>query len=167
VYNKAYGKSLVVSQLPEGIRQFFPIPVTPGPLEPMCVIVKSILEDVKELRSVIESLEMRLRGSSLLIVYEGDEKRLKEVLEKERREASENEPGEALEEEEEEDEDDEESAERFYDVRLIDFAHCRGLLEGESGPDEGILKGLDTLMSLLQGWVDEVEDKMNQCPEDD
>ncbi|WVQ72158.1 hypothetical protein IAR50_001703 [Cryptococcus sp. DSM 104548] len=40
-------------------------------------------------------------------------------------------------------------------VKMIDFAHT-WLAEGE-GPDEGVLKGLKTLRSLVQGRRDEVE----------
>ena len=46
-----------------------------------------------------------------------------------------------------------------FAVKLIDFAHTR-LVSGE-GPDEGVLKGLDTTLKLLAGRIEEVEALVN------
>jgi len=105
-------------------------------------------------------------GSSLLIVYEGDWDRAEmgvQWLAKQPASISSREDGETEEEvdedrevegseedEESEDSSDEESESPCV-VRLIDFAHTR-LKPGE-GPDVGLLKGLDTLLSLLDGRV--------------
>jgi len=108
-------------------------------------------------------------GSSLLIVYEGDWDRAKTGVqwlaeqpasmssgedggkEEEINEDREVEGSEEDEESEEEDSSDDEGLESPCVVRLIDFAHTR-LKPGE-GPDVGVLKGLDTLMSLLDGRI--------------
>lgn len=85
-------------------------------------------------------------GGSLLIVYEGDETRAKEALE-----LWDQEP-----EDDESSDDDDEAAKKKpgppFAVKLIDFAHTR-LTPGQ-GPDEGVLKGFDTVLSLLQGRID-------------
>ena len=43
-----------------------------------------------------------------------------------------------------------------YSVPLIDFAHTK-LTPGE-GPDEGVLKGFDTVIRLFEGRVKELAD---------
>jgi len=110
-------------------------------------------------------------GSSLLIVYEGDWDRAETGVqwlteqpasissggdggkEEEINEDTGVEGSEEDEESEEEDSSDEESPSPSV-VRLIDFAHTR-LKPGE-GPDVGLLKGLDTLLSLLDGRIAEL-----------
>jgi len=42
-----------------------------------------------------------------------------------------------------------------YVVKLIDFAHTR--IKPGKGPDEGVLKGIDTTLSLLDSRIKEVE----------
>lgn len=134
-------------------------------------ILKSIRKSVQELRDLLSSIELRMIGSSLLIVYEGDWDRAetgvqwltmqrasigsgedggKEEEIKEDREVEGSEEDEAS---EEEDSSDEESESPSV-VRLIDFAHTR-LKPGE-GPDVGLLKGLDTLLTLLDGRIAEL-----------
>lgn len=56
---------------------------------------------------------------------------------------------------EEDDEEEEEEPPDLYRVKLIDFAHARAAT-GE-GPDPGLLKGLDTVLSLLGGRIAELE----------
>lgn len=107
-------------------------------------------------------------GCSLLIVYEGDWDRAEtgvQWLTEERASMSSGEGGEEEEEMEEDTEvdgweEDEESEEEDGSdegspspcvVRLIDFAHTR--LKPGQGPDLGVLKGLDTLVSLLDGRI--------------
>jgi inositol-polyphosphate multikinase len=105
-------------------------------------------------------------GSSLLIVYEGDWDRAKMGVqwlaeqpasmssgedEGKEEEINEDADVEGSEEDSEEDSSDDEGSESPCVVRLIDFAHTR-LKPGE-GPDVGVLKGLDTLLSLLDGRI--------------
>lgn len=131
-------------------------------------ILKSIRKGVQELRDLLSSIELRMIGSSLLIVYEGDWDRAKTGVQwlaeqpasmgsREDRgkeeEINEDTEVEGSEEDEESEEDDssDEGLESPCVVRLIDFAHTR-LKPGE-GPDVGLLKGLDTLLSLLDGRI--------------
>ena len=60
------------------------------------------------------------------------------------------------EDDEEEDEDEDEDKKRVgppYLVKLIDFAHTK-IVPG-IGPDEGVLKGVDTVLSLLDGRIEQ------------
>jgi 1D-myo-inositol-tetrakisphosphate 5-kinase/inositol-polyphosphate multikinase len=114
-------------------------------------------------------MELRLVGSSLLIVYEGDWDRAElgvqwlaeqlasmSVEEDEGREETyedtEDEDIEGSEGDEESDEDSsDEGSESPFVVRLIDFAHTR--LKPGQGADVGVLKGLDSLLGLLDGRI--------------
>ena len=137
----------------------------PGTL--LVPILRSIRKSTQELRDLLSSIELRMIGSSLLIVYEGDWDRAEtgvQWLAKQPASTSSREDG-GKDEETDEDgevegsEEDEESEEESPDegsespcvVRLIDFAHTRAK-PGE-GPDVGVLKGLDTLLILLDGRI--------------
>ncbi|KAK0441382.1 SAICAR synthase-like protein [Armillaria borealis] len=143
---KSYGKSIKPADLPEGIARFFPAlaPHTTQGLPSRFLVPTSA-----EIREAFAGMEMRMVGGSLLIIYEGDlakaEDGVKWMLEEEE------------EEEGDEDEDDDEKPKRGppYTVKLIDFAHTR-FVPGK-GPDEGVLKGFDTVLSLLDGRLKEVE----------
>ncbi|KAK0474004.1 SAICAR synthase-like protein [Armillaria novae-zelandiae] len=155
---KSYGKSIKPSDLPEGIARFFPAlasHTTQGlPSKFLVPVLKALREDIAEIREAFAGMEMRMVGGSLLIIYEGDltkaEDGVKWMLEEEEEE-------EGDEEDEDEDEDEDEKPKRGppYTVKLIDFAHAR-FVPGE-GPDEGVLKGFDTVLSLLDGRLKEVE----------
>jgi len=129
-------------------------------------ILRSIRKSVQELRDLLASIELRMVGSSLLIVYEGDRDRAETGVQwlaeqpagmssdddegKEDMEDVEEVEGSEGDEESDEDSSDEERESPCV-VRLIDFAHTR-LKPGE-GPDVGVLKGLDTLLGLLDGRI--------------
>jgi 1D-myo-inositol-tetrakisphosphate 5-kinase/inositol-polyphosphate multikinase len=140
----------------------------PGTL--LLPILRSIRESVQELRDDLSTIELRLVGSSVLIVYEGDwdraevgvqwlanhpasvtgdedERKEEEICEDV--EGGVEEPEGSEEESEEEDDDDDEDCPCV--VRLIDFAQTR--LKGGQGPDLGVLKGLDTLLALLEDRI--------------
>jgi len=135
-------------------------------------ILRSIRKSVQGIRDSLSSIELRLIGSSLLIVYEGDWDRAKMGVQW----LAEQPVGMSSEEEEEKEEEmygdteedvegvegwegDEEGSEESSEegsespcvVRLIDFAHTR-LLPGQ-GPDVGVLKGLESLLGLLDGRI--------------
>ncbi|KAK4687575.1 hypothetical protein P7C73_g2546, partial [Tremellales sp. Uapishka_1] len=140
-------------------------------------VLEIVEEEIRSLISVLENLEMRFIGSSLLIVYEGDEERLPDAIERyeAKKLALSNlpprpPPNDSDEEEydSEMESDSEGSSASSNDsldgpkqeakvarncppvtVKLIDFAHTR-LAEGE-GKDEGVLFGLNTLVGLLRG----------------
>lgn len=90
-------------------------------------------------------------AASILVVYEADWDRAREGvkfwLEGE---------GE-IDEDDDDDEDDEDSKKPVppYGIKIIDFAHTH-LTPGE-GPDEALLVGLDTVLRLLDGRIEEVK----------
>lgn len=164
---KSYGKSIKPADLPDGIASFFPVatgsetadtpdspPVGTGlPADVLLPILESLREDIAEIRQALSEVEMRMAGGSLLIVYEADVERAKEGL-KEWLEG-----GSEQEEDEDEEFDSDEDGERKpgppYVVKLIDFAHT-GITPGE-GPDESTLYGVDTVLKLLDGRIEQVK----------
>ncbi|KAF9055075.1 SAICAR synthase-like protein [Hymenopellis radicata] len=152
---KSYGKSIKVSDLPDGIAKFFPVPSSESTsgirVELLLPILKAFQEDIRDIREAYASCEIRMVGGSLLLVYEGDaakaEEGVKWML------------GGGEEEEEEDNEEEEDDARKKpgppYTVKLIDFAHTH-LVPGH-GPDEGVLKGVDTVLSLLDGRIKQLE----------
>ena len=109
----------------------------------------------------------------MLIVYEGEEKRAAECVRWLEDRAERIEQGLDVDSDEEDEDDDDEESDGDgegegekpkkigppFAVKLIDFAHTR-LVPGE-GPDEGVLKGLDTTLGLLAGRIEEVEALVN------
>lgn len=167
---KSYGKALRPAQLQEGISRFFPVgdsascstntvPQSSGlPRATLVRVIRAIRADVQEIRDTLNTIELRMVGGSVLIVYEAEWERASDAIRKylEKEEECIPEAGEDKEEGEQEenetgDSEDEKLALPFM-VKLIDFAHTR-LTPGE-GPDEGVLKGLDTLLSLLDGRLE-------------
>ena len=112
-------------------------------LEP---ILRAIREEIAEIREVFSSLEIRMVGASLLIIYEADWTRAEESL-----------TSFSEDEDEKKDEDDESDSIRPgppFVVKLIDFAHTR-LAPGE-GPDQSVLLGMDTILKLLDVRLGEI-----------
>lgn len=183
IFPKIYGKTIKVSELPAGVARFFPISGSTidlsgaeagGPMDVglprmlLLPVLKSIRQSVQEIRDVISAIEMRMVGSSLLIIYEGDWDRAEmgvqwlaeqaaNTTEDEETNGVGREFGEASEDEEEDEESDDESDDEHGGykspcvVKVIDFAHTR-LKPGE-GPDQGVLKGLETVLTLLDGRI--------------
>jgi 1D-myo-inositol-tetrakisphosphate 5-kinase/inositol-polyphosphate multikinase len=159
--DKTYGKSLKPEQLSDGIARCFPDDSGLRPTTLHALLVK-IAAELYAIRDAIAPIEMRMVGGSVLIVYEGDEDRARLGLELlERQPGFEDERGEengrenSSDEDENEDEDEDEGDSDDEDtigpplrVKIIDFAHTR-LTPGE-GPDTGVLKGLDTLLRLVE-----------------
>lgn len=145
------------------------------PAKTMLRVLALIDKQLSNLETVLQSLEMRFVGASVLIVYEGDPTRLDDALTQWESKIHEEDPLKPLEEEdddedmidsesEDEEEDDldgtKEDAKMAKDcppviVKMIDFAHT-WIAEGQ-GVDEGVLKGLATLRSLISGRKAELE----------
>lgn len=149
------------------------------PLSLLPVILRGILGRTRALREAMAESELRLIGSSLLIVYEANWERAAQLLaspvvpgrEKAETEAlavdaegtivvegdgyaEDDENGGSREDDDEEDEDEDEDR-LPYAVSLIDFAHTK-LVTG-LGADERVLFGIDTVIRLLEGRLTEVE----------
>lgn len=178
IFPKNYGKTIGVSELGAGVARFFPISGSmiglPGaeaggrmdvglPRTLLLPVLKSIRKSVQEIRDAMSVIEMRMVGGSLLIVYEGDWDRAEMGAQWLDKQAANDGGGResegAMEEDSEEDSDsgDESDDERSGGskppcvVKVIDFAHVR--LKAGEGPDRGVLKGLDTVLSLLDGRI--------------
>ncbi|KAF9265713.1 SAICAR synthase-like protein [Marasmius fiardii PR-910] len=153
---KSYGKSIKPSDLPDGIARFFPVPSESSsmglPSDLLIPILEGIKENIAEIREALEGIEVRMVGGSLLLIYEADLKRAEEGVAWMKKLEEE---GTSEDEEEDEDEDAKSKPGPPYLVKLIDFAHTR-LKPGE-GPDKGVLKGVATVLRLLEGRVEQVK----------
>lgn len=81
---------------------------------------KYILHELEHIRNVLSTLDLRIRGASVLVIYEGDESAAKARL----------------------------ATSSPVCLRVIDYAHARWC-HGE-GPDSGADLGLNTLISVVQ-----------------
>ncbi|KAI0668333.1 SAICAR synthase-like protein [Trametes maxima] len=173
---KSYGKSITAADLPDGISRFFPVapdtPEAPAPstaadaqdvhptrgtglpvdlLEP---ILESLREDITEIKETLSETPLRMVGGSLLIVYEADWVRARACV----RWLTEDDEDEDEDDDDDEEDEDESGTKRVgppYVVKLIDFAHTK-IVPG-AGPDEGVLKGVDTVLKLLEGRIEQVK----------
>ncbi|KAF8801454.1 SAICAR synthase-like protein [Phlegmacium glaucopus] len=164
---KSYGKSIKSAQLGEGIAKFFPIgsPVSgtsdmPSsssglPKETLVPILRAICEEIAEIREVCAGLEMRMVGSSLLIVYEADWTRAEQSVTRFSEEEDEEDEDGDIEMDDDEDESSSKRPGPPFVVKLIDFAHTR-FVPGE-GPDKGVLLGMDTVLKLLDARLAELD----------
>lgn len=136
--------------------RFFPLSSSEStlglPKELLLPVLHGVRKNVSEIRDALAGVELRMVGGSILVIYEGDWARAKEVSKKQ-------EEAGADEEDEDEEEDEEVDGKPtigpLYLVKLIDFAHTK-IVPGR-GPDEGVLKGLDTVLELLDGRINTVK----------
>ena len=148
----------------DGINLFFPVAPEPLvakegtdaqpsgtglPARLLLPVLQHIRADIAEIREAIAEVHMRMVGGSLLVVYEADWERVEEGLKF---------LDEDEESEDEDDDGDDDEVKRpgsLYIVKVIDFAHTR-IVPGE-GPDEGVLKGIDTTLDLLDQRIRQVQ----------
>lgn len=180
--DKSFGKSIKPAELASGFAKFFCPPLSthapsagaaahppPLPKSALLAVLDAILYKLAELISLLERFEVRIRGSSLLIVVEGDPEALESSLE---RATAKGVPLHTLRtsrapeqfdelEDDDDDEDDNASCSTAdsegnprphallpYAVKWIDFAHARRA-EGE-GKDDGLILGVETTKQLLR-----------------
>lgn len=137
----------------------------------MRLVVERFVNDLTDFLATIQEEELRMRSSSLLMMYEGDVEAFDNgVLEEqgniakivERAQAHLERQGEDEEDEEDEDDDedfeDEEVKQKVTDMRLIDFAHSAWT--PGMGPDEGVVLGVQSALSLFEQLL------ANDYPED-
>lgn len=143
------------------------------PPQTLLPVLRAIRRDVENIRKAIAKIHMRMVGASILVVYEADWVRADEgvkVLEQKcGREGSTDvaigeegveddteSDGDEDGDDEDEDEDDDllNHPSLPYVVKVIDFAHTRST-PGQ-GPDQGVLLGIDTLLRLLDGRIEQV-----------
>ncbi|KAF9232017.1 hypothetical protein BU15DRAFT_55484 [Melanogaster broomeanus] len=175
VYGKNYGKSLKPEQLQEGIERFFPSYLSPSrpdadapesnstaglPVDVLLSLLTSVHASLTDLRKALDGAHVRMVGGSVLIIYEGDWERAAASLDDEDEdecvEVEVDEKGEIVigsipdsltESSSPSSSISDLDEPRMYTVSLIDFAHTR-IVPGK-GPDDGLLKGMDTLLRLI------------------
>jgi 1D-myo-inositol-tetrakisphosphate 5-kinase/inositol-polyphosphate multikinase len=171
-FTKERGRSLKVSEIPNAFALFFPVgfegpsqsqPSTQSeqpsdcglPLSTLLPILRGIHSEIKKIRDVYSTIEMRMVGGSFLIVYEADWERAAEGVEKMMKKEQAGSGGVYEDEDEDadaDDDDEEEDGENSkrtipFTVKLIDFAHTH-VTPGE-GPDEGVLLGMDKVLEVI------------------
>jgi 1D-myo-inositol-tetrakisphosphate 5-kinase/inositol-polyphosphate multikinase len=177
-YSKHYGKGLTEDTVLDGFRAYFAAKLGP---ERMRLIIERFVNDLTDFLATIETQELRMRSSSLLMIYEGDAEafdaglsieqekiaavvaRAQAHMEKGAREDQEgddedddneeDEDDEDFEDYEEDDEEDGEVGQKVTDMRLIDFAHSTWT-PGQ-GPDEGVVKGVKSALALFEKLLKE------------
>ncbi|RXW17313.1 hypothetical protein EST38_g8536 [Candolleomyces aberdarensis] len=171
---KAWETCLKPSELPDGIARFFPVGTDPPNREPeepsqglpsqvLLPVLKGIRKEITGIRSALSKLEFRMVGGSILVIYEAEWERaeaaINRYLEESKREPIPEKAGEEKEEGkkegDEEDDDKENLPPPAFTVKLIDFGHIR--VEAGLGPDEGVLLGVDTVLRLLDGRIQQLE----------
>ena len=129
------------------------------PKETLEPILRAIYEEIAEIRRVYSSLEIRMVGASLLIIYEADWTRAEQSLTSFSEEEDEKDEDDDIDDDDDDSDDDEDESNSKrpgppFVVKLIDFAHTR-LAPGE-GPDQSVLIGMDTVLKLLDARLEEI-----------
>lgn len=176
IYDKNYGREEIgVENVADAFREFVGAGRSAGVDEELGrLVAQAFLAEVEEARRVLESVETRMYSSSLLFIYEGDGKALREAMEEATRvgqgaatngaapaEVTTN--GVGIEElvngdadaEEEDEDEDEELLPKIYSVKLIDFAHAE-FVPGQ-GSDENSLRGIRSVAEILRSIGEEEE----------
>jgi 1D-myo-inositol-tetrakisphosphate 5-kinase/inositol-polyphosphate multikinase len=141
-------------------------------------VLHAIRDDVASIRDAFQKVHLRMVGGSILIAYEADWETAEEGLKllEERnpvtaayqggegcdsdvaRDDEDDDDDDDDDADEDEDEDEDEETDRPFSpwiVKLIDFAHTR--LKPGHGPDEGVLLGLNTILKLLNGRIEQIQ----------
>jgi 1D-myo-inositol-tetrakisphosphate 5-kinase/inositol-polyphosphate multikinase len=123
----------------------------------MIRVLRGILDQLRSVRTAVNKFEWRVRGGSVLVVYEGDQAALESAFSRLDQEEAENGGDKAgdgdSDDDSDYDEEDEDDATLPFVVRLIDFAHAK---EGV-GVDEGYNLGLSTLSTLIATRLKQVK----------
>ncbi|PWN47670.1 SAICAR synthase-like protein [Violaceomyces palustris] len=173
---KGFGKAIGPESLPLGIRMILSSPLEGDakevkakfpekvPLPPSAALphlpkelVRPLVEQgikpfLHEAISIFSSLHVRIRGGSVLLVYEGDRESLRAGLEEKSTSGDvgantdaattttlkAGKVGEGI-------------TKRVFDARFIDFGHA-ALVDESEGIDQGVLKGLKYLLSLVEDF---------------
>lgn len=94
------------------------------------ILRNHVLKDLESLHEIFSEVEVRMRGASLLLIYEGNPTRLSQLIEQ---------------------------GKRLAQVRLIDFGHAT-IVRGQ-GPDQGVLQGISTVIDLARRQLARIEEK--------
>ena len=184
---KPFGRTLLPSELLIGLSRFFypsspsytslssaelshdatneASPIPPAsfpptlPLELLLPVLRTFIRRLEALIELLKTLEIRIRGGSLLFIIEGDPSQLRRSL---LRAISSSTSSEGEESDEESTDEDGNALEKTlipFEVKMIDFAHTRandpGL--GEEGHDEGVVLGVENVRDGLRELVGRLE----------
>ncbi|KAI9481203.1 MAG: hypothetical protein EXX96DRAFT_649723 [Benjaminiella poitrasii] len=114
-------------------------------------VIECFIDVIEEIREfIIQHPNLRLIGSSILFVYEGDraaaEKTWKCMLEEDKVNKKKEKEG--------EEEEEEELTPKMCDVRLIDFAHSDWHADDRKEQDPNLVKGYDNIIMILNDCLD-------------
>ncbi|SNX86465.1 related to ARG82 - dual-specificity inositol polyphosphate kinase required for regulation of phosphate-and nitrogen-responsive genes [Melanopsichium pennsylvanicum] len=98
------------------------------------MLCNHLIKDLEELHAIFSEIEVRMRGASLLLIYEGEPSRVSRSV------AQSNDVDEGK-----------------AQVRLIDFGHAT-IVPGQ-GPDKGVLLGLSTVLDLAKKQLQRLESR--------
>lgn len=156
-YNKFYGQSFKAESVIDAFTSYFGgVEKTEGATDKLKLrqkrasyLVRRFVRELESIQYVLENEESRMYSASVLLVYEGDEATLEQSIAKEKEEDAE--ANEDSDEDEDETDEEDTAPHKVEEVRLIDFAHARWT-PGE-GPDENALKGIRSVLDILQKLV--------------
>ncbi|CAG8696752.1 16783_t:CDS:2 [Cetraspora pellucida] len=161
-YSREYCRSLTPDTIMTCFADFFMAEIS---LSQRQLIIDRFIEDLTLFLEDLENHDVRLRGASLLFIYEGDPNALMDALNKEDEDAqNEQKLGKLTSDEdcaEDEDADydsdmDEDEDEEFKvtELKIIDFAHSH--FQDGIGKDEGCLLGLRNAIRCLKQVLNEM-----------
>ncbi|OLL24164.1 Inositol polyphosphate multikinase [Neolecta irregularis DAH-3] len=150
IYPGEYGKSLTTDSIQSGLAEFFASGLSTEHRE---LVIRRFIEDVSEIQALLNDQELRMFSASILMVYEGDSTTIRAALENERERLKELDK--AIDSPRTEngslgdiEDDNEPTPNKVTECKMIDFAHAKWT-PGE-GPDQNVLKGVRSLLSLLE-----------------
>lgn len=154
IYDKFYGRKFSADNVQDGFATFFAGLGTGLKAETAQQLLETILAEIIKVRHMLEKYESRMYSASLLIVYEGDDTTLAELMGAEpkiprthERAPTRRELKKSLDDEEEE----EESPPVAFRVKMIDFAHA-GWTPGQ-GSDENVVVGLKNVEKQMDDLI--------------
>jgi hypothetical protein len=136
MYGKEYGRALNTETFKHGLWNLFR---NSAGRYTHPDIIRDLVVQLKALRKCVETMSVRCYGSSLLIVYDGEyafETDVEDLDESINQMEECTDEGEIM------------GGVARVTVKWIDFAHSH-FEESDSGPDVGVLFGLDNLISML------------------
>jgi len=80
LYNKDYGKKFTSDDVGQGFEEYFCLERVRTSNRSVRKVIRRFIEDLKAMQDVLEREESRMYSSSLLFVYEGDDKALEEAF---------------------------------------------------------------------------------------
>ncbi|KAF8976061.1 hypothetical protein BGZ46_008604 [Entomortierella lignicola] len=184
-YLKDYGKELTTDNILDGFRAFFSAKLGP---KRMRLVIERFINDLSDFLEMIETQELRMRSSSLLLLYEGlpeafdegllmEQEKIAEVVTKAKAELEKgsasitvDKDGDRImtgankesedEGDDEEDDEDDELSQKVTDMRLIDFGHSTWT--PGMGPDEGVVLGVKSALNILERLLEEDYPSQNE-----